>query len=183
MENNKKTVPILLSVLLLFVSCAEIIINIIHFIQSFSESMVYHIFAVLMIVRGVAAVLYCIMNYTKASAPFFKGYCYASAICTMFYAMTIATYFDENSIPLILLMAAALISFGLISALAVGKDLGKAKSFVFAGLLVVSTILDLLLQFVIDGNVLSSVGRLVGWIVLLIMIYSKYLDKSNRGSK
>lgn len=135
------------------------------------------------IVALVSGILYISFGYRKNAAFFYKMFLVVLTISQAVFAAREMTM--TLSVPLVdaILMIVSLI---MIVILATGKDLGKVNSAVVVGALIVCRVIALILDIVAQEGfpVLSyTVSDLLLAITAAFMIFGKYIDKAQRGSK
>ena len=130
----------------------------------------------------VFAAFYIISGYTKDAAKYYKVY---GALLAVKYLAGILSGSTKSGTPFGIMMIALSLVITLV--LLLSENLGKTKSFVLCGLLVIVRIV-LLIYSVAENNiptifVLSNIVNIDLACLYGIMTYAKYLDKTERGTK
>ena len=127
----------------------------------------------------VFAAFYIFGGYTKSAAKYYKMF--GVFLAVRFFISVLSG--SVNSKPTLSIMVATF-SLVLILVLLLSENLGKTKSFVLCGLLVIIQLVLLIVGkdksvgFIISNLVRQDLACLYG-----IMTYAKYLDKAERGTK
>lgn len=141
-------------------------------------------------VAMIAAFYYVVMGYTKEHAWAYKAFLISYIGSALFSLYNSA----QNSQNMLSVVVASLV-FGLIIVIAVSKDLGKAKSFLVCGAIIVLCAVKLADTVVrhpgtwFGGTAFGSmlliryISQLLMGIMLTLMTAAKYVDKRARGSK
>ena len=138
----------------------------------------------------ISAGHYLLEGYAKNAASYFKAFLalFSAALFTSMIAIAVTS---TNGFPILLCGLA----FGVVLALLLSKDLGRKYSFILCAAVIVCTLASLVYSIVrvlngaIVGKVLpttvigSNASRLILACVLGVMMYAKYLNKAERGSK
>ncbi|MBQ0026352.1 MAG: hypothetical protein KBS79_03165 [Lachnospiraceae bacterium] len=122
---------------------------------------------------------YIISGYRKNAAKYYKVY---GALLAVIFLISILSSSVNLRGP-IGIMAASL-SLVIVLVLLLSENLGKTKSFVLCGLLVIINIIDFILLQDMSANVVITKSIKTDLTCLYgIMTYAKYLDKAERGTK
>ena len=142
---------------------------------------------VLSILAAIVGIYYIATGFKKEHANAFKIYmaCYVLSLLT---SLISAGSYGTELLPLILTS----IMFGLALVLFLGKDLGKRNSQIYCSIIVILAI-GLFLQVLISHMFVANGGdaygtmlairqssNLVLSLVLAVMMYAKYVDKTSR---
>lgn len=124
------------------------------------------------------AALYFMLGYKKNSAIYYKMFVWSYAV-----GMGVLVLLMEGK-PLVFIIS-SLINYGILFVLAVGKDLGKVRSYILCILGLLLETLSVILFIRIFGTQYISCmsSKVLLSILLLVMIYAKYADKDSRGTK
>ena len=124
------------------------------------------------ILASIAALVYCLAGYKKEASIFFKTFVYLF----VFYAF-VTTFMGASQLFTV-------IEFGLLCALALSFNLGKTRSYIYTGLLIICSIVKNIILAVDMGlsSANASVSEFLLVIILGIMVYAKYQDKAARGT-
>ena len=187
MDKKSSTYKVLLIIsLILLIPTA--IISIQNVISSATEDIFLRISGVLAILAAIFGIYYIATGFKKEHAKVFKLYmdCY---VLSLFFDLISAGSYGTEILPLILIA----IMFGLALVLLLGKDLGKRNSQIFCAIIVILAV-GLFLQVIISHMFVEKGGdaygtllairqssNLVLSIVVAVMTYAKYADKTARG--
>ena len=131
------------------------------------------------IVSLVFAAFYILSGYRKNAAKYYKVY---GALLAIIFLISILTA-SVNSRGSIGIMAASL-SLVFVLVLLLSENLGKAKSFILCGLLVIFNVVLLIIgQNVTATTVIAKLVKIDLACLYGIMTFAKYLDKTERGTK
>ena len=147
--------------------------------------------AVFGLIALISALVYVFLGYKKSAADFFKGFMYIYMLSTFTNILNtaMAELTDFQSASGIVFSSAI---FGLLLILAIGRDMGKVKSFILCGIVIaisLAVLLGSLGTMPLSGSLLN---RLFAWRALTdvilaattgLMVYAKYADKTARGTK
>lgn len=176
---DKKEVPQWLSALLvvLILGCmAWTVRSIIRNPVSEEIKSALMIFSVLVLLLLVFSLAYRLGGYKKDAALYFMGYIHLYALTTLVAALGLRSIADVH-LPL-----CETLSFGILCAMAIAKDLGRRKSFILCGVLILCKLMVVVVTLVnkaaVTGGIVSDILLAV---MLGIMVYAKYEDKKSRG--
>lgn len=130
----------------------------------------------------ISGILYLTHGYKKNAAAYYKVYIMFLLVFDIF--STISGNLDDSYF----MKFVWVINLVLLTILAVGKDLGKTKSFTLVGLILVGKIIVFIGMLKTFGSfdvnlVLGMVAQIVLIITTGLMVCGKYLDKESRGAK
>ncbi len=178
---NKRVVPVWVSVVLLTICVITLIIQIKALVLSINPfnpyvfvNIVFYVLAIL------SAVFYCLYGYKKSAAKFFF-------LTTVFMLLTEFTAVIVNvSYTEVLPAVFGVVACCCLSVLSFSKDLGKTKSFAFSWIVACVYLLNTI-NFVINWGtaylVTIAFNNLSIAVIFLLMVYAKYQDKAARGTK
>lgn len=145
----------------------------------------YNLEVVFDIIASCAAMAYLVLGYSKDVKNFYKG-CMALITANALVITIINT--NEKASVLSIVMCA--LAFAILVFLTFGKDLGKNKSYIASICLLAIRALGLIICLIGDksavgykDNVLFLLGQLSIAVLVLLIIYAKYVDKAARGTK
>lgn len=131
----------------------------------------------------VFAFMYLIVGCKKEGSSFFKIFMWLLVFKEAAALINMAIYEQDPPIALILI----LVCYTATAILAVSMNLGKTRSFVFVGILIVVSAICLIYTLIgnelYNGISIYNATRLVLAIISGVFIYAKYEDKASRGSK
>jgi len=137
---------------------------------------------ILNLVAIALALVYCFVEYKKNGNLYYRLFSGFLAVKEMVVLAHVGVYEDVPAFTFFVFT----ICFGVYLLIAVAKDLGKVLSMVLAGINIVLSAIAFAFVAVnaqyIDVITYNST-RVVLTLVLMVMVYAKYKDKSNRGSK
>ncbi len=136
----------------------------------------------LMILSLISIAVYCVFGYTKKAALFYKLFICVFAISKLvnIYGLSAAKFGPDVMMP-------ASIIFGMLCILGFATDLGKTKSLIFGFIALLTSVIELIICVVnrAEGfvGVVPAIANTAICAVLLLMIFAKYYDKAERGTK
>ena len=140
------------------------------------------IYTVLDVLALLFALFYIIYGYRKNAAGYYKAFGYLYLLSRV---SEVAKIYDKNRPALFYILFG--IVFVLLLVLVFGKDLGKKKSFILCGVIVLVELIDFFCTFNATGRFnLGAEVKLVDLDLAClygILTYAKYLDKTERGTK
>ena len=125
------------------------------------------------ILASIVALAYCLLGYNKKASVFFKAFLYLFALYTFIEAIGSINFITQ---------IANTIKFGLLCALSLSINLGKIRSYIYAGLYIVLSTVGNIVFAIQVGSLGNCISELVLMMILGIMIYAKYQDKAARGT-
>ncbi|MBD3107272.1 hypothetical protein IEO70_02755 [Bacillus sp. AGMB 02131] len=133
------------------------------------ESMIIH---ALTLVLLFMALLYCVMGYKNKSNLFFDCVVY------LYTGVVFVTSLLVREGPIFLLIISNL-SFGILSILAIAKDIGKKKSFILCRINVLLALVRIIAYVAVVREFPGGMfGNFLLSIILGIMVYTKYTEKA-----
>jgi len=181
---NKRIVPVWLSVLMAILCAGALAVNIYSICTADSFIINYVIFAF----SALCSLFYCIHGFSKKPQLFYRiciasfGLAEIAAALSTLIALFLADRLDKlNAVSMISYLLAAILLFSL----GFGKDLGKKASKVCGYIVLALTAVNAAIITASFGfGVMSGIGfgGLVLSVITLIMVYAKYKDKDARGT-
>lgn len=181
---KKTVVPKSISIFFVILCAAGIVLNIYDIIKyGQSAGGCFVAMDIITCIAIIMALVYCFMGYKKNAAAYFKAFSIAGTLIQMVYLYAMATKFD-NVLTAKITFCVSLISYASWSMLAVNKDLGKTKSCWLSGIIMFLSVVVAMLQTP-NGTyyILKSCTVVLVSVFLFVMVYAKYQDKTDRGTK
>lgn len=133
-----------------------------------------------------SCIIYILKQYSKGAALFYKIFLFLLVLASLFSVLVlICVLRDFISFPAIISIIAHVIKILVLLFLAMGKDIGKRKTWL---LFVIIISMDLIIGSLSSGSDLM-IFRIIGLVSRLAMdgsiglaVYGKYMDKDNRGT-
>ena len=129
----------------------------------------------------VFAGFYILNGYTKDAAKYYKVF---GALLAVKYLTGILSGTTNRSTPFGIMVIS--LSLVIVLVLLLSENLGKTKSLVLCGLLVIIGVVDIVVHIKMDMSTYALIAKLVKIDLAClygIMTYAKYLDKTERGTK
>ena len=187
MENKKylplKVIHIALMVVALFISVIAMVTTLQKVITS-SASLYYFLISITKMLALLSGIYYIVNGYKKQDAQYYKLF--------VFFLLAFEVVYTANQMLVgttTLLAYCELIPLVLMTILAVGKNLGKKNTMIYAGLVFLCKVVICvtnLRQYIGLGTLnLSTTSDLLSSIILaltiIFMAIGKYVDKAERG--
>lgn len=184
---NKKYLPLkLIHVALMAIALMISVISMVKVLQTNtneSDSLYYFLVNITKILALLSGIYYIVNGYKKADANYYKMF--------VFFLLAYEIVFDANNMLVgsdLLRAYSMLISLVLIAVLAVGKNLGKRNTFIYAGVVfvckVINCVTDIKSYLAVSSIDLMSLSYLLSNIILaltiIFMAVGKYIDKAQR---
>lgn len=175
---NREAIPKWLNYVLIIILTAIIINNAVTIVSSddpFGVNLNYVAF--LNIIACTPAMYYCLSNHDKNASKAYIIFCVIYAI-TELLKLLLRT---KAGVSIVLLPPT--IVFASLVVLCLAKDLGKKKSYILAGIVVVMSAIDLVYVLVnYSESTMYMFQNLILSGCLFMMVYAKYKNKELRGS-
>jgi len=138
---------------------------------------------ILGLIVDFSALIYCITQYKKSSAVYFRIFVICLYLIIAFYTYARARIMTTTGS--VAGFVVTLINFAMLSVFVFAKDIGKERSLIYASIAMIAEIADTCLTFVQNGTKLglSGLAGCVLYIVFVLVVYAKYKDKDARGTK
>lgn len=178
---KKRVVPVWVTVILLVLLACSIAYH--GFLLVTAPPMYLFVTMYLLgIVVDLSALLYCLTQYKKNSAVFFRAFVICLYLIIAFYVYNRAQIISFPCGELGFVFA--MIDFAMLSVFVFAKDIGKKRSLVYASIAMLAELADTCLTFATSGVELglSGLGCCVSYLVFVLLVYAKYKDKDARGA-
>ncbi len=173
---KKRVVPIWLSVVLLILCAVSVVLNIVGMTKQYG--IMFNIGYIAEIITLLFVSFYCLSGYKKKSAGMFKG-SLVFRLISVALGLCIAIQFKQ-----IFTIIVSIIVLACLTMLLFIKDLGKRKSMVLTGLMIVATVASLVyFCAAAEGFIGAHITSILLSVIFFIMVYAKYKDKEARGTK
>jgi len=180
---ERKIIPTWVTVVFMLLVVGSLIINFLSFSQDALYGTIYVVQRIIGCWAFLLALIYGLTGYAKSSAVLFKVFCAMDALSVFIYLFIMLQSFSQSTSDY-LAFGAMLICFAIISIFTFAKDLGKKVSYILVAIMFATYIIDALTQPTVNVTyVLASYSRIVLIVVFFIMVFAKYKDKAQRGSK
>ena len=187
---NKKYLPVKIVHLILMVAaiilCCVSLTKISADTRVFSDSGLRMVSYIAEIIALISGIIYLAFGYKKNAAVYYKAF---MVILVIVQAIICYRQMVGEVSPRAAILS--IIPFIMLVILATGKDLGKAKSYIIAAILLVCRLIILVLDISVFGAMLNTGFSIICFAVsdvllagtTFFMVTGKYLDKTERGTK
>ena len=181
---KKKYLPVkIVHIALMAVALMISVISMIKLLQTGKDSVYYFLVNITKILALLSGIYYIVNGYKKADASYYKTFIFFFLISEV---VTCAGFMVDGTT--VVVAYCELISVILMTILAIGKDLGKRNTFIYAGVTFVCKLISCgtnLTKYLTDGLNLQESSYLLSSIILaltiIFMAIGKYADKKQRG--
>ncbi len=129
--------------------------------------------------------VYCFRGCSKEASIWYKFF--GVALVALGFAVNFTGFaYPKDILSGNILIASHILWFGAITALVLGMDLGKVKTYLLCAVILASSIVDIILSSVPEakvGDPFVFVAQIVVVVIYCIMSVAKYVDKASRNTK
>ena len=193
---NKKYLPIKIIHLILMVAaivlCCVSLTKLGADTIFFSDTGLRMVSYIIEIIALISGIIYLAFGYKKNAAVYYKAFMVILVVvqAIICYRQMVGAI-SPDAVQASFIAICNIVSFIMLVILATGKDLGKAKSYVIAVILLVCRLSILILDLIVFRGMLRFVIAIISFAVsdvllagtAFFMVTGKYLDKTERGTK